>query len=245
MATTWSTARSNIMSLALKCRDSIVSAGVLLLLDALKWRHWNGAMVLFDSSALDGEDLLGLRMGDSMLIDEVLWDAWFNVDRWRFVRWVSLFFCPSRAVIYACASHLRIRNGRARTLRTWHTWRNIIFSKRNVESPHGTIHRASVLCAWFSVLNKNSSYVAMLWMERQSYRTKQMEDQAELAPCRGSAPLSILHACDSRAHCMLRSSLSWAPDPKKSAFSNMKIKESLKMLVFLWKNQGKMYFNTL
>ena len=134
MATTWSTAGSNIMSLALKCRDSIVSAGVLLLLDALKWRHWNGAMVLFDSSALDGEDLLGLRMGDSMLIDEVLWDAWFNVDRWRFVRWVSLFFCPSRAVIYACASHLRIRNGRARTLRTWHTWRNIIFSKRNVES---------------------------------------------------------------------------------------------------------------
>ena len=92
MATTWSTAGSNIMSLALKCRDSIVSAGVLLLLDALKWRHWNGAMVLFDSSALDGEDLLGLRMGDSMLIDEVLWDAWFNVDRWRFVRWVSLFF---------------------------------------------------------------------------------------------------------------------------------------------------------
>ena len=127
MATTWSTARSNIMSLALKCRDSIVSAGVLLLLDALKWRHWNGAMVLFDSSALDGEDLLGLRMGDSMLIDEVLWDAWFNVDRWRFVRWVSLFFCPSRAVIYACASHLRIRNGRARTLRTCHTWSSIIF----------------------------------------------------------------------------------------------------------------------
>ena len=92
MARTWSPAASNIMPLALKCRDSIVSAGVLLLLDALKWRHWNGAMVLFDSSALDGEDLLGLRMGDSMLIDEVLWDAWFNVDRWRLVRWVSLFF---------------------------------------------------------------------------------------------------------------------------------------------------------
>ena len=48
------------MPLALKCRDSVVSAGVLLL-DALS-----------DSPALDGEDLLGLRMGDSMLIDEVL-----------------------------------------------------------------------------------------------------------------------------------------------------------------------------
>ena len=120
MATTWSTAGSNIMSLALKCRDSIVSAGVLLLLDALKWRHWNGAMVLFDSSALDGEDLLGSRTGDSMLIDEVLWDAWFNVDRWRFVRWVSLFFCPSRAVIYACTNHLRVQNGSAHTLQTWH-----------------------------------------------------------------------------------------------------------------------------
>ena len=70
MATTWSTVASNIMPLALKCRDRIVSAGVLLL-DALKWRHWNSAVVLSDSSALDGEDLLGLRIGDSMLIDEV------------------------------------------------------------------------------------------------------------------------------------------------------------------------------
>ena len=62
------------------------------------------------------------EMRDLMLIDEGLWDE------------LVFFFCPSRAVIYACASHLRIRNGRARTLRTWHTWRNIIFSKRNVES---------------------------------------------------------------------------------------------------------------
>ena len=215
MATTWSTARSNIMSLALKCRDSIVSAGVLLLLDALKWRHWNGAMVLFDSSALDGEDLLGLRMGDSMLIDEVLWDAWFNVDRWRFVRWVSLFFCPSRAVIYACASHLRIRNGRARTLRTWHTWRNIIFSKRNVESLRRCMEQSIGLL--FSVHDSQfSMQIQAMWRCYEwcaSYRTKPVEDQAELAPCRGSAPLFLLHACGSRAHCMLRSSLSWGPDP--------------------------------
>ena len=74
----------------------------------------------------------------------------------------------------------------------------------------------------------------MLWMVRQSYRMKPMEDQVELDQCRWSTLLYLSSMLAAAGHiaCCVRPSRE-VQIPNNSAFPNMKIKESLKMRVFL------------
>ena len=140
------------------------------------------------------------EMRDLMLIDEGLWDelVFFFVHRGL----------SSMHAQVTCAFEMEelARYGHG-TLEEILSFRNET-SNRRMEQSIGLL---------FSVHDSQfSMQIQAMWRCYEwcaSYRTKPVEDQAELAPCRGSAPLFLLHACGSKAHCMLRSSLSWGPDP--------------------------------